>query len=301
MALIGYARVSTDEQVTDTQIDDLTAAGCQVIFQEHVSSVARARPELSKSLARLKRGDTLLVVRLDRLARSLKHLIEILEQLDAVGADFRSLNDPIDTSTPQGRFTLQVLGAVAELERGLISQRTKASLQAARARGRVGGNPQLKARDPDAIRRLSRSRAAAYMFKISAAAEEWLPTVRRLRPAKPWDEVTASLNASLPPGRRCWTPERLKRATKRLIADGLADEALLMPAPPKRDDRQLRMVALLVRSNPAITLAKIGRHLEEAKEKAPRGGSQWSMSSVKNTLDRARRAGLLDQVAPQEA
>ena len=98
------------------------------------------------------------MVRLDRLARSVSHLLAVIEQLEAKGAHFRSLRDPIDTTTPQGMFSLQVLGAVAQLERALIAERTKAGLLAARSRGRVGGNPGLRAGDPDAIRKV---RAAA--------------------------------------------------------------------------------------------------------------------------------------------
>ena len=141
MALIGYARVSTDEQTTDPQIDALKAAGCQTILREHGSGGDRARPELKRALERCGRGDVLVVVRIDRLARSLSHLLEIIETLDARGAGFRSLGDPIDTTSPQGRFTLQILGAVAEFERALIRERTKAGLKAARERGRIGGNP----------------------------------------------------------------------------------------------------------------------------------------------------------------
>jgi DNA invertase Pin-like site-specific DNA recombinase len=152
MALIGYARVSTDEQTTDPQIDALKAAGCQTILREHGSGGDRARPELKRALERCGRGDVLVVVRIDRLARSLSHLLEIIETLDARGAGFRSLGDPIDTTSPQGRFTLQILGAVAEFERALIRERTRAGLKAARERGRIGGNPGLRLRSETVIR-----------------------------------------------------------------------------------------------------------------------------------------------------
>jgi DNA invertase Pin-like site-specific DNA recombinase len=99
----------------------------------------------------IRAGDVLVVVRLDRLARSVSHLLEVIERLEAKGAHFRSLCDPIDTSTPQGLFTLQVLGAVAQLERALISERTKAGIKAARARGKLPGNPGLRAKDPTRI------------------------------------------------------------------------------------------------------------------------------------------------------
>jgi DNA invertase Pin-like site-specific DNA recombinase len=143
MALIGYARVSTEDQATFSQLDDLRAAGCQVIFEEKASGANRARPELARAVGRVGRGDILVVARIDRLARSLVHLLEVIERVEAVGGHFKSLRDPIDTATPQGKFALQVLGAAAELERALIRERTRAGWRAAKARGRVGGNPGL--------------------------------------------------------------------------------------------------------------------------------------------------------------
>ena len=122
--LIGYARVSTDEQGTDPQCDELGAAGCSTILEEHASGADRSRPVLARLLRDIAAGETLVVVRLDRLARSVSHLLSVIEQLQARGAHFRSLRDPIDTTTPQGMFSLQVLGAVAQLERALIAERT---------------------------------------------------------------------------------------------------------------------------------------------------------------------------------
>jgi DNA invertase Pin-like site-specific DNA recombinase len=129
--LIGYARVSTEEQAADAQVDELRPAGCQVLHQEHGSGASRARPVLGRPMREIGAGDVLVVVRLDRLARSVSHLLAV----------FRSLRDPIDTSTPQGMFSLQVLGAVAQLERALIAERTKAGMRAAKARGKLPGNP----------------------------------------------------------------------------------------------------------------------------------------------------------------
>src|SRR5271157_429421 len=132
--LIGYARVSTEEQGTDPQCDELRAAGCATVLEEHASGADRSRPVLARLLRAIAAGETLVVVRLDRLARSVSHLLAVIEQLAAKGAYFRSLRDPIDTTTPQGMFSLQVLGAVAQLERALIAERTKCGLRAARAR-----------------------------------------------------------------------------------------------------------------------------------------------------------------------
>src|SRR4051812_27643679 len=129
--LIGYARVSTEDQGTDAQVDELRAAGCAVVLEEHASGADRSRPVLARLLREIQPGETLVVVRLDRLARSVSHLLAVIEQLEASGAHFRSLGDPVDTTTPQGMFSLQVLGAVAQLERALIAERTKAGLSAA--------------------------------------------------------------------------------------------------------------------------------------------------------------------------
>jgi DNA invertase Pin-like site-specific DNA recombinase len=125
----------------------LRAAGCDTILEEHASGTDRSRPVLARLLREIRPGETLVVVRLDRLARSVSHLLAVIEQLEASAGHFRSLRDPIDTTTPQGMFSLQVLGAVAQLERALIAERTKSGLNAARVRGRVGGNPGLRAGD----------------------------------------------------------------------------------------------------------------------------------------------------------
>lgn len=139
--LIGYARVSTIEQHTALQLDALRKAGCIQIFQEKQSAVKK-RPELEKCLASLQAGDILIVYKLDRLARSLKHLLTVLERLEAVGAGLRSVTEPVDTSTPMGKLIIQVLGAVGEFERTLIRERSIAGQIAAIKRGvRVGSRP----------------------------------------------------------------------------------------------------------------------------------------------------------------
>jgi hypothetical protein len=137
MALIGYARVSTDDQNLGPQLDSLRAAGCGEIFEEYASGGDQSRPQLTAALARVERDDILVVARIDRLARSLSHLLAVVETLRARGAHFKSLADPIDTAGPSGVLVLQMLGAVAEFERALIRERTMVGVKAARARGRV--------------------------------------------------------------------------------------------------------------------------------------------------------------------
>jgi DNA invertase Pin-like site-specific DNA recombinase len=138
---IGYARVSTGEQTLALQLDALTNAGCGTIYEETASGAKAERPVLGEVLSYLRSGDTLVVWRLDRLGRSLKHLIEVVAQLSERGIGFKSLTEQIDTTTPGGKLIFHVFGALAEFERDLIRERTQAGLAAARARGRLGGRP----------------------------------------------------------------------------------------------------------------------------------------------------------------
>jgi DNA invertase Pin-like site-specific DNA recombinase len=288
--LLGYARVSTEDQATSAQIDELRAAGCLTIVEEHGSGASRARPELSRLLMEIRPGDVLVVVRLDRLARSVSHLLEVIERLEAKGAHFRSLRDPIDTSTPQGMFSLQVLGAVAQLERALISERTKAGIAAAKARGKLPGNPGLRARDPSAIRKAAAARDRVFTGDVLTTMDRWLPTVRRMRPASPWDDVVRVLNQDAIPK---WTVERLRRAVRRAVREKVAEPVLLERArrsPP--EDRLMMLVAGIALANPAMPLRAIGAQLEQMRERTPRGNPKWSASSVKHLLDRAARLGL---------
>lgn len=138
--LIGYARVSTRDQETHLQLDALHRAGVTKIYQEKTSSVS-ARPELQRCLASLQAGDTLVVYKMDRIARSLLDLLMILDRIKASQAAVRSLTEPLDTTGPLGVFMVQILGAVAQLERGIIRERTVAGQVAAIKRGRVFGRP----------------------------------------------------------------------------------------------------------------------------------------------------------------
>lgn len=221
--MIGYARVSTTEQDLGAQRRALAAAGCAEIVEETASGGDASRPELARLLARIGPGDTLVVVRLDRLARSLAHLLAVIAGLEARGARFRSLADPIDTTGPSGTLVLQILGAVAEFERALIRERTRAGLAAARARGRRGGNPGLTARDPAMIARLARAREEARLARALPSAEAWIGTVRRLRPASPWPEVTRAVNEGLGAGTARFSPARLKRLVRLFARAGLLE------------------------------------------------------------------------------
>lgn len=139
--LVGYARVSTQDQNPALQRDALTDAGCERLFVEKASGAQRERPALAEALAFMRSGDTLVVWRLDRLARSIKQLIETVEALEGRGIGLRSLTEAIDTTTSGGKLIFHIFAALAEFERSIIRERTVAGLAAARARGRTGGRP----------------------------------------------------------------------------------------------------------------------------------------------------------------
>ena len=179
--LLGYARVSRgDEQTNAPQVRALRAAGCRRIFEEAASGGRWDRPELHRLLDQLREDDVVVVWKLDRLSRSLKDVLHIMERIAAAGAGFRSLTESIDTTTPAGRMMMQMVGAFAEFERAMIRERTSAGLAAARAEGRVGG----RRRKLDAVKRreiaesvLSGRKTGAEMARLYDISE---PTVSRI-------------------------------------------------------------------------------------------------------------------------
>ncbi len=155
MAKIGYARVSTRGQNDDSQVDDLTACGCEKIFTDTASGKHAARPELDKALAYLRKGDVFVITRLSRAMRSLKHLLALADELRERSVGLVVLKQQIDTTTPQGRLVFHLLGAIDEFQRELIVEGTREGLAAARARGRAGGRkPKLDARQAATVRRM---------------------------------------------------------------------------------------------------------------------------------------------------
>src|SRR3954447_15203320 len=157
--LIGYARISTTDQTLDLQRDALEKAGCENIFTDTVSGTKAERKGLTEALSHLRAGDTLVVWRLDRLGRSLRHLIDTITKLHERGVGFKSLQENIDTTTSGGKLVFHIFGALAEFEREIIRERTQAGLQSARSRGKVGGRPKaLNAKQVDMLRRLAADR-----------------------------------------------------------------------------------------------------------------------------------------------
>ena len=138
---VGYARVSTLEQNEDLQTDALKKAGCERIFTDHASGAKASRPQLDRMLDMLRRGDTVVVWKLDRLGRSVQNLVDLMDRFQKMGVEFRSLTENMDTSTSGGVLIFNIFSALAQFERDLIRERTKAGLKAARARGRNGGRP----------------------------------------------------------------------------------------------------------------------------------------------------------------
>jgi len=141
MALIGYARVSTNDQRLDMQVDALLRAGCDqdFIYKERASGAKTQRPQLGLLMKTLRKGDTVVVYKLDRLGRSTRHLFDLMDHFDKYEIGFRSITESLDTTSPMGKMVFHIFAAIAQLERDMISERTKAGLRAARARGRKGG------------------------------------------------------------------------------------------------------------------------------------------------------------------
>ena len=179
--LIGYARVSKgDEQSNAAQVAALTKAECEQVFEEKASGGRWDRPELHRMLGQLRRGDVVAVWKLDRLSRSLKDLLHIMERIEVSGAGFRSLTESIDTTVPAGRMMMQMVGSFAEFERAMIRERTSAGLAQARAEGRVGGRrmkltPTQRADVVDNV--TSGRKSAAQMARLYKVSE---PTISRI-------------------------------------------------------------------------------------------------------------------------
>lgn len=177
--IIGYARVSTNDQNLDAQLDALKAAGAARVFSDRISGSLRKRPELDRLLDQLRNGDVIVVTKYDRLARSLRDLLDIVEAIKVRGAGFRSLAEDIDTTTPAGRLVFHVFASIAQFERERISERTKEGLEAAKKRGRIGGRPPaLSAAQREEVRRM-RDEEGRRLTEIGQLFRVSVKTVRR--------------------------------------------------------------------------------------------------------------------------
>jgi DNA invertase Pin-like site-specific DNA recombinase len=196
---IGYARVSTDEQNLDLQRDALRVAGCEKVFEDRASGAAAHRPGLEAALSDLREGDCLVIWKLDRLGRTVKGLVDLVHGLERRGVQFQSMTDGIDTTTPAGRFFFHVMSGLAQMERELIAERTRAGLAAARARGRLGGRK----------RKMTDSKVVSARNLLASGT--------------PPAEVAKNLGVSVPTLYR-WVPAGASIATDRDPASGAADQ-----------------------------------------------------------------------------
>lgn len=184
-SVIGYARVSTDDQCTDLQLDALRAAGCTRIFEETASGTLTDRLQLSAALDYLRPGDTLVTWRLDRLGRSMRHLIETVTDLESRGVSFRSVQENIDTTTATGRLVFHIFSALAEFERALIVDRTRAGLAAARERGaKPGRKPTLTPEQVDMVNALHAGGQHTVAAIAAAVGASRATVYRALRPTE---------------------------------------------------------------------------------------------------------------------
>jgi len=180
--LIGYARVSTDEQSLDLQLDALKAAGCKRIFTDKVSTTKADHPGLADALSHLRHADVLVIWKLDRLGRTVKGLVDFVAGLHGRKIQFRSLTDSIDTTTPAGRFFFHVMASLAQMERELLAERTRAGLDAARRRGRVGGRKRrMTPGKVESARKLLRGGMAPR--EVAQSLSVSIPTLYRWLPA----------------------------------------------------------------------------------------------------------------------
>ncbi|MFS2153878.1 recombinase family protein [Rhizobium sp. Rhizsp42] len=289
--LVGYARLSSaGDQAKDRQAEDLRAAGCDRIYQEHGSDASQARPVLVRLLADLNAGDVLVVTRLDRVARSANDLLALLEKLRDRNIGFRSLGDPVDTTGPLWAFSIEFLRAIVDLEKAQSAERARESIKAAKAQGRLPGNPGLRERHPEAIEAASKAREKLYIDGLKASSETWLPVVRQLRPKHSWDNVVDVLNRR----GQDWTVERLRRAVNRLVREQLAGKELLDRSPRRApEDHLMKKVAAITIADPSLSLRDIASELEKMGERPARGGKKFQPSSVRDLLDQAHRFGLI--------
>lgn len=184
--LIGYARVSTQEQNLELQLNELEKMGCQRLYHDKLSGKNKVRPGLQTALEVLREHDTLVVWKLDRLGRTVKGLIELINKLSKKGIHFKSITDQVDTSTPSGRFFFHIMASLAQMERELLAERTKAGLAAAKAKGKLGGRKRTMTK--------SKLKSAKKLLTAGIPAKEVaknlgvsVPTLYRWIPASSWD------------------------------------------------------------------------------------------------------------------
>ena len=246
--LIGYARVSTGDQDLALQLDALKAAGCERWFSDTASGSLTERPQLTRALEELRDGeDTLVVWRLDRLGRSLRHLIELVGELEQRQLGFRSLTEGIATTTSSGRLVFHIFGAIAEFERQLIRERTQAGLQAARARGRLGGRRSVITEEKLRVARELLAGGQHTMQQIAETIGVGRATLYRHldhpRSGTPPSSAPAALAASAPPALAAGEPAAPSAQQREPAAPSTQKKKARSPRLPRRRRRSLGLVA----------------------------------------------------------
>lgn len=282
---IGYARVSTGEQDTAGQRQALVAAGCAIVYEDVESGASRTRPELKRCLDTLREGDALVVHRLDRLARSVPHLYEIMEDLQRRKITFRSLRESFDTATPSGRLMLGMLTAIAQFERELIHDQSTAGIAAAKERGVLFGNPGMRTRDPAAIAMMKAGQADAYLKRARDMSRPWIEMVRRLRPATTWANVHHYICTKLPP-EQVPTQGAMVAAVRRLVRAGDLPGEVLGRAPAPSAGSTAELARQIAAENPGMSLRALGRELH-ARGVTPLRADRWSAQTISQLLERA--------------
>jgi hypothetical protein len=207
-----------------------------------------------------------------------------MEDLEARGIAFRSLAEGFDMRTAEGQLMMQQLGAFAEFERKRITARINSGIAAARNRGVVFGNPRLKAGDKDTIKKIVLARDETHVTQLIDSMDAFIPTVLRLRPAKPWPDVAEAVSRATGV---IWTVERLMRSVRRLVGEGIVDRKVLAKAPRplrRRSEELALLVQGLALTNPSLSLRGIGGQLEAMKIRTPAGKPSWTAASVAHLL-----------------
>lgn len=290
---IGYARVSIDDLHGKAQKAALHAVPCDLLFFEQESGANRERPELARTLKELRTGDTLVVARLERLGRSLIHLLQIMEDLEARGIAFRSLAEGFDMRTDEGQLMMRQLGSFAEFERKRITACINSGIAAAKKRGVVFGNPRLKAGDKETIRKIVLARDETHVTQLIDSMDTFIPTVLALRPTTPWPKVAAAVSQTTGV---TWTVERLMRSVRRLVGEGMVDRKVLRKSPRplrRRSEELAHLVQGLALTNPGMSLRDIGGQLEAMKIRTPAGKPNWTAASVAHLLRKVPGASSL--------
>lgn len=263
---VGYARVSTEAQDLETQRSALTRAGCTRIFADKRSGKNTDRPELKLMMKTVQPGDIIVVTRLDRLARSVSDLIKIAETLKNKSVQLCSLAEAIDTTTAGGSLLFHIMSAMAEFERALISERTKAKLQAIKDRNIKLGNTALQSNDPavrdPVIKKLRQASERRFLAQIETSEAHWLSHVEFNRPEKAWKDVARIISATTPfkidgPG--------IRRTALAYVKDGRLPASVLNRAPKNSAllKGPVRLAIDEIRINPAITTRELQKKLIE--------------------------------------